>query len=128
MRKFRPGRLFWRLKRVFQWSIFIYRQKYIDDYAVTLEVFTKILLETAEYFEKTDITQSSLQDAKRMKLCVKLFNLYKDEYYTNQLRINRMDYGFHIPREEYERAQGKEQKCLDLACKIISQDIHGWWQ
>ena len=125
MKKFRPGRLLWRLGRAFRWGIVIFRQKYIDDYAITLEVFIGILIETANYFEQTNITGSSLQDAKRMRLCVKLLMRYRDEYYTDQLcRLP----GELRPIEVYEQARNKEQRCLELACRIISQNIGGWWQ
>jgi len=117
-----------RTVRAIKWAIFIYKQPKWQEYESFLAIIEKRLVDMAEEFERTDITMSSAQDAKRMRLAAKLLKIYREEKYNNdywesiESDFSRYNHKLGMAAEE------KNLKALKLACKIIAQDLPGWWQ
>ena len=123
----------------------LWKMGHWNEYEHLIAVIRMQLEIMADEFEKTNITMSSLQDAKRMRLASKLLKMFIEEHYhTEYLNKhwdeNKIEGGWMVGRfmkggfdnsysiEDSVKASNKDWKALNLALKIISQDIKGWWQ
>lgn len=121
---------FKRLGRGLSWFWMMFKAPYWNEYDLYLSVMINQLITMANEFEAKPLTESSLQDAKRMRLAAKLLQMYRDEYYLTQVAISRSDTdtSAKYALDELRTAQAKDEKALKLAFRIIGQDLPGWWQ
>lgn len=126
-----------RFRRACKWWLFIYKQPSWQEYETFIDIMVKRLLDMAKEFEDNPITMSSEQDAKRMRLAAKLLKMYQQEHYMEKYYddgiLNKNYKSFTLKwKEGYSTKSwislNKDQKALNLAMRIIAQNMGGWWQ
>lgn len=137
---YRIKSFFKKLSRAWRWFRFMYSLPPWNEYDNFLKITSRYLNEMADQFESNPTCLSDIPDSKRMRLAAKLLMMYNDEHYLSQYLQEGMVTdkegnwpNFNIWKEGYSLqgsmiAEQKDQKCLKLACKIISKDLPGWWQ
>ncbi len=136
--KYKIKSFFVRLKRALNWALFIYKQPVWQEYESLLQIIEKRLIDMSVEFETKDITMSSAQDAKRMRLAAKLLGMYREEYYSNKYLSDafppdeggkwNLEWAPGKSMEGSIEAHRRDFRCLTLALRIVNQDLQGWWQ
>ncbi len=130
-----------KFKRWIKYTIFLWRDLHAwNEYEGLLNLIQLQLKIMSEEFERTNITMSSEQDARRMKLCSKLIQMYLDEHYSTKyyqegiIKEDKIDFTTSLKwkkgysSEEWLKTYEKDNRCLDISLRILKQDLPGWWQ
>ena len=112
-----------RLKRAFSWFVFSFKQDpWQEDYQL-FETIEKVLLDTANYFEKRQekgyvVSVNNKADIQDMRLAAKLIKMRMSEHY-----FEKCDGDF----KELIKASETDNRALQIAMNIISQKGFNWW-
>lgn len=134
---YRIRSFFIRFRRAINWFFFIFKQPPWQEYESFIEIICKRLRDMADSFEKNPITTTSLQDAKDMRKVICLLKMGVDEYYHNkyydegtkeQPDLWKLEWKEGYNTDDWFKAADKDQKALEIAFKMMSYKLRGWWQ
>lgn len=118
--------MLFQFKRSFSWFLFTFKQSPWQEDFQLFEVIEKVLLDTADYFEKREkegyvVGVSNKSDVADMRLAAKLIRMKMEEHYWNESIKEKYDFS------KRKAAMDKDQRALEIAMKIIAEKGFGWW-
>lgn len=115
---YRIRNFFYKLKRSFNWFIFMWTlDPWEEDYQF-LEVIERYLLDMSKHFEKVMKNSDILSlenDIKWTKLLVKLIRMDIEDYYEN------------LYKADYTKGFKQQEKLQRLIFKILAEKLHTFW-
>lgn len=138
-----------KFRRWWRYTTHLWKENCWNEYPELIRIIQLQLEIMAKEFEEYGITMSSEQDASRMRLVSKLLQRFCEEYYFSkhsdeayddakidkawEEMANGTGFGDDIYKDGYNhehiiKGALKDQKCLELACKLLAREIPGWWQ
>ena|ERR1700689_3211269 len=117
-----------KFKRGISWFVFSFKQEpWQEDYQFS-QTIQKVLLDTADYFEKREkkgyvVGVDNKADIQDMRLAAKLIQYKVDGHYFDLVSTEKAERDFKI----LHAADKKDNRCFEIAMRIISERCFHWW-